>query len=153
MEISVHWPSGSGVGRVAAGGKTVRDARKPPACGGRELQPSRRRRPLHYSAVGAPRAIRSRSCTACENAPRELGPTLSRDGDAGYVQDALFHDVAHRCVPYGTRSSRPPSGTAPNGVVIEVPPCQGGGRMTVHTVFCSANDRNVSLVARTPDWT
>ncbi len=25
--------------------------------------------------------------------------------------------------------------------------------MTVHTVFCSANDRNVSLVARTPDWT
>ncbi len=25
--------------------------------------------------------------------------------------------------------------------------------MSVHTVFCSANDRNVSLIARTPDWT
>ena len=25
--------------------------------------------------------------------------------------------------------------------------------MTVHTVFCSANDRNVSLIARTSDWT
>lgn len=25
--------------------------------------------------------------------------------------------------------------------------------MTVHTVFCSANDRNVLLVARTADWT